>query len=392
MKEESSKVSPKVLIVTIVILFGVVGYFAFFNKDDIPVISTPESKIYVAMVELEEKEITLNIGDEKELTAKITPDNATNKKVTWISNNDTVVKVDTNGKITGLSAGRAIITVKTDDSNRTDTCTVRVVDQNNVSSNNVDAIGVSLSKSSLSMLKGDSYHLVATIKPVDATNKSVIWSSSNENIVTVDNNGKIMAKETGKATITVKTKDGGKTATCQITVFAEAIPVTGVVLNRSEVTLLKGDSVTLSAKLTPDNATNNNVTWTSSRPEVAKVDENGVVTGLKAGKTTITVKTKDGNKTDKCEITVENITVDVEEITLNTEELTMTLNETKQLTATITPANATNKKIRWTTSDKMIAKVDDTGKITPVNIGKVMITAEASNGKKTAKCVVTITR
>ena len=392
MKEESSKVSPKVLIVTIVILFGVVGYFAFFNKDDIPVISTPESKIYVAMVELEEKEITLNIGDEKELTAKITPDNATNKKVTWISNNDTVVKVDTNGKITGLSVGRAIITVKTDDSNRTDTCTVRVVDQNNVSSNNVDAIGVSLSKSSLSMLKGDSYHLVATIKPVNATNKSVIWSSSNENIVTVDNNGKIMAKETGKATITVKTKDGGKTATCQITVFAEAIPVTGVVLNRSEVTLLKGDSVTLSAKLTPDNATNNNVTWTSSRPEVAKVDENGVVTGLKAGKTTITVKTKDGNKTDKCEITVENITVDVEEITLNTEELTMTLNETKQLTATITPANATNKKIRWTTSDKMIAKVDDTGKITPVNIGKVLITAEASNGKKTAKCVVTITR
>ena len=392
MKEESSKVSPKVLIVTIVILFGVVGYFAFFNKDDIPVISTPESKIYVAMVELEEKEITLNIGDEKELTAKITPDNATNKKVTWISNNDTVVKVDTNGKITGLSVGRAIITVKTDDSNRTDTCTVRVVDQNNVSSNNVDAIGVSLSKSSLSMLKGDSYHLVATIKPVNATNKSVIWSSSNENIVTVDNNGKIMAKETGKATITVKTKDGGKTATCQITVFAEAIPVTGVVLNRSEVTLLKGDSVTLSAKLTPDNATNNNVTWTSSRPEVAKVNENGVVTGLKAGKTTITVKTKDGNKTDKCEITVENITVDVEEITLNTEELTMTLNETKQLTATITPANATNKKIRWTTSDKMIAKVDDTGKITPVNIGKVLITAEASNGKKTAKCVVTITR
>lgn len=392
MKEESSKVSPKVLIVTIVILFGVVGYFAFFNKDDIPVISTPESKIYVAMVELEEKEITLNIGDEKELTAKITPDNATNKKVTWISNNDTVVKVDTNGKITGLSVGRAIITVKTDDSNRTDTCTVRVVDQNNVSSNNVDAIGVSLSKSSLSMLKGDSYHLVATIKPVNATNKSVIWSSSNENIVTVDNNGKIMAKETGKATITVKTKDGGKTATCQITVFAEAIPVTGVVLNRSEVTLLKGDSVTLSAKLTPDNATNNNVTWTSSRPEVAKVDENGLVTGLKAGKTTIMVKTKDGNKTDKCEITVENITVDVEEIKLNTEELTMTLNETKQLTATITPANATNKKIRWTTSDKMIAKVDDTGKITPVNIGQVLITAEASNGKKTAKCVVTITR
>ena len=392
MKEEGSKVSPKVLIVTIVILFGVVGYFAFFNKDDIPVISTPESKIYVSMVEFEEKEITLNIGDEKELVAKITPNNATNKKVTWVSNNDTVVKVDTNGKVTGLSAGRAIITVKTEDSNKTDTCTVRVVDPNSPSTTNVDAIGVSLSKSSLSMLKGDSYRLVATIKPSDATNKSIMWSSSNESIVTVDNNGKLMAKEAGKATITVKTKDGGKTATCQITVFAEAIPVTGVVLNRSEVTLLKGESVTISARLTPENATNNNVTWTSSRPEVAKVDENGVVTGLKAGKTTIKVKTKDGNKTDKCEITVENITIDVEEITLDKEELTMTLNETKKLTATITPTNATNKNIKWTTSDKMIAKVDDTGKITPVSIGQVMITAEAGNGKKVAKCVVTITR
>ena len=357
MKEEGSKVSPKVLIVTIVILFGVVGYFAFFNKDDIPVISTPESKIYVSMVEFEEKEITLNIGDEKELVAKITPNNATNKKVTWVSNNDTVVKVDTNGKVTGLSAGRAIITVKTEDSNKTDTCTVRVVDPNSPSTTNVDAIGVSLSKSSLSMLKGDSYRLVATIKPSDATNKSIMWSSSNESIVTVDNNGKLMAKEAGKATITVKTKDGGKTATCQITVFAEAIPVTGVVLNRSEVTLLKGESVTISARLTPENATNNNVTWTSSRPEVAKVDENGVVTGLKAGKTTIKVKTKDGNKTDKCEITVENITIDVEEITLDKEELTMTLNETKKLTATITPTNATNKNIKWTTSDKMIANL-----------------------------------
>ena len=162
---------------------------------------------------------------------------------------------------------------------------------------------VSLSKSSITLTEGDKETLTATVLPANATDKTVEWSTSDATIASVSS-GIVTAVKAGTATITVKTKDGGKTATCAVTVNAKVIAVTDVTLNKTELTLTEGDSETLTATVKPDDATDKTISWSTSDATVASVDDNGKVTAIKAGTATITVKTKDGGKTATCKITV----------------------------------------------------------------------------------------
>ena len=168
---------------------------------------------------------------------------------------------------------------------------------------NYKVTGVSLNKDSLTIDVGCSETLTAAITPDNATNKNVTWSSDNQNVATVDANGNVTAVGAGTAQITVTTADGSFTDTCQVTVNAATVPVTGVTLDKAELTLTEGGSETLVATITPDNAANKTVTWTSSNPSVATVN-NGEVTAVSAGEATITVTTADGGFTDTCEVTV----------------------------------------------------------------------------------------
>ncbi len=161
--------------------------------------------------------------------------------------------------------------------------------------------GVSLSPETLTLEAGDSATLTATVTPENAEDKTVTWSSDNENVAKVEG-GKVTAVGIGSTTIKATAQDGsGKYATCEVTVTQ---PVTGVTLDQTSLTLTEGDSETLSATVEPSNATNQNVTWSSSDPSVATV-ANGVVTAVGAGTATITVTTEDGDFTATCEVTVE---------------------------------------------------------------------------------------
>ena len=167
----------------------------------------------------------------------------------------------------------------------------------------VSVTGVTLDQAELSLYTGESKTLIATVQPSDATIQNVTWESSNTEVATVDANGKVTAEGEGEATITVTTADGGKTATCAVTVTAAPVPVSGVSLNKDSTSLTVGDTETLTATVAPDNATNRAVTWASSNPSVAKV-ENGVVTALACGTAVITATTQDGNHTATCAVTV----------------------------------------------------------------------------------------
>ena len=247
---------------------------------------------------------------------------------------------------------------------------------------------VYLNATSMELTEGESATLVATISPNDAENKTVIWSSSNLSIASVSN-GKVTALKAGKATITVKTEDGGKTATCEVTVNAKVYPVTGVTLDKTSATLTEGDELTLTATVNPDNATNKNVTWTSSNGTVASVS-NGKVTALKAGKTTITVKTEDGGKTATCEVTVNAKVYPVTSVLLYKTSVEMTEGDELTLTATVIPDNATNKNVTWSSSDSTVATVSN-GKVRALKSGKVIITAKAEGGNKQATCEIKVT-
>lgn len=178
----------------------------------------------------------------------------------------------------------------------------------------VHVTGVSVSPATLSLVEGTSDQLRATVTPSDAANKSVSWTSSATAIATVDNTGKVTAVSAGTATITVKTADGGKTATCAVTVTTKVIPVTGISIEEGATAEVEeGKTVTLTAKVQPDNATDKTVTWTSSNKAIATVAD-GVVTGVAAGQAVITAKA--GDKEATCTVTVKRPAVALEAIDL----------------------------------------------------------------------------
>lgn len=139
---------------------------------------------------------------------------------------------------------------------------------------------------------GNTLTLKATVLPADATDKSIEWSSNKEDVASVDANGKVTAKGNGTATITVTTKDQGKTATCSIIV---AQYVTEIKLSKTFLTLNEGQEQTVTATVNPDNAADKSLTWTSSDESIAKVDVNGKVTAVSKGSTTIKVTANDGS-------------------------------------------------------------------------------------------------
>lgn len=251
--------------------------------------------VLVETVSLSETTLTLVEGETKILTAEIAPANAEDQSVTWSTNDKSVVTVE-DGTVTAIKAGEATVTATANDKGGAKAeCKVTVT------AAKVAVTGVSLNHTSLTVAAGGNAKLTATVAPTNATNKSVTWSSSDEAIATVDSEGNVTVKSAGTATITVTTKDRGKTATCTVTV---GIPVTKVSLKLTFLTLTKGKSAKLTAKVAPANATNKNVTWSSSDGAIATVDSEGNVTANAAGTATITVTTEDGNKAAECKVTV----------------------------------------------------------------------------------------
>ena len=258
---------------------------------------------------------------------------------------------------------------------------IATIDENG---ENVSVTEVSLNKNAMELTVEGSETLTATVKPDDATDKNVTWSSSDETVAKVDNDGKVTAVSAGKATITAKA--GEVTVTCSVTVAEKNVSVTEVSLNKTTLELTVEGSETLTATVKPDDATDKNVTWSSSDETVAKVDNDGKVTAVSAGKATITAKA--GEVTVTCSVTVAEKNVSVTEVSLNKNTLELAVEESETLTATVKPDNATDKTVTWSSSDEKVAKVDNSGKVTAVSAGTATITAKA--GEVTATCTVTV--
>ena len=168
----------------------------------------------------------------------------------------------------------------------------------------VHVSSVTLDKTTLELIEGDTHTLIATVSPSDASNKRVSWESSNTAVASVSDEGLVTAIKAGTATITATTIDGGKTATCRVTIKAKTIPVESVTLDKATLELIEGDTHTLIATVSPSDASNKRVSWESSNTAVASVSDEGLVTAIKAGTATITATTIDGGKTATCSVTI----------------------------------------------------------------------------------------
>lgn len=319
----------------------------------------------VTSITLDKTSLSMKVGETETITATVNPDNATDKTVTWGSSDVSVATV-ADGRVTAKKSGEATITAKS--GSCIAECKVTIT---------VSTETVTLDKTTLSLDVGESVQLTATVKPDDATDKNVSWTSSDESVVKVDN-GKVSALKFGKATITAKC--GGKAAECAVTV---TVPTGSVILDKTSLTLAVGETAQLTATVKPDDATDKNVTWASSDESVVKV-ANGKVTAVKSGNATVTAQC--GGKTAKCIVTV---IVPVTSITLDKSSLTMAVGETSVLTATIKPDNATDKTISWSSSDPSVVKVGN-GKLTALKMGTAVVSVIAANFS--ASCSVTVNK
>ena len=250
---------------------------------------------------------------------------------------------------------------------------------------------VTLDTTTLALAPGATRKLTAMVKPDNADDKTVKWSSSDTAVVMVDNDGTVGAIKTGTATITAKS--GDKTATCLVTVSETAvvnpdspIAVDSITLSTTTLTIEPGKMRTLTATVTPSNAEDKIVTWSSSDEKVATVSDDGTVTAHAEGTATITAKA--GGKEATCTIAVKPILIAVKSVSLNMTILTLTSGETGKLTATVTPSDADDSTVAWSSSNADVATVGNDGTVTAIKAGKATITAQA--GDITAECAVSV--
>lgn len=335
--------------------------------------SCEEPVVTVSSITLNSTALDMTEGDSYRLTATVLPDNATDKTVIWSSSNASIASVE-DGVVTAVKEGAATITVASKDGGARAACEVMVA------AKVIDVESITLSQKEATITVGESLTLKATVLPENATDKTVTWTSNNTSVATVSD-GVVKAVGAGSASITATA--GGKNATCTITVKEAVIAVTSVTLSKTSLSLLEGEKATLTATVSPSDATDKTVTWTSSNEKVMTVYD-GTVTAVKAGTATVTATA--GDKSATCEVQV-SAKVPVSEVVLDIKKLTIEVGQTETLTATVLPDNATDKTVRWTSSDDDIATVRG-GQVTGVGEGTATITATA--GEKSANCLVTV--
>lgn len=332
----------------------------------------------VGGVRLNTAEMNLQIGKTQKMTATVIPEYARNKNVSWATSNSSVATVDQNGNVRGVGPGTCEIVVETEEGARRAHCIVHVT---------VPVTGVTLTPQTASVYTTKTLKLSATVSPANATNKQLVWTSDKPTVASVSSAGVVTGVGSGSAIITVKTVDGGYHASCVISVFKK-VEVTGISISATSRSLYVGNTFQLKANVEPTTATFPQITWKSDNPAVATVDQFGLVRAVGVGTTYISAASDDNPFiVKKCKITSG---IQATGVTLNATSVELYETATKMLVPTITPANATNKKVIWSSSDPSVASVNVDGVVTAVSQGTAVITCTTQDSSRTAKCTVKV--
>jgi len=310
-----------------------------------------------------------------QLYATLVPASAEDQEIIWRSTNTSVATVDKNGIVTLKKSGQTAIIVSSKiDSTITAICNLEVTKS---------VTGVKLDKSAHEMFVGETFRITYTISPTGASNAQVVWSSSNSSVASVDQSGLVTAKGVGTTVIMVKTKDGGFTAICTINVGRVA---TAVKLDVTTLVMNTGDYYYLEATLTPADSTEKTVMYESSDTKVAVVSKKGKVTAKGAGACVIMAKTKSGSMA-YCAVTVMQGVTGLE---LGENILEIAVGEEYEMDVNILPKTATNKNVKWVSSNEEVFTVDEEGELLGIAGGVAVLTCTSEEGSFMAFCVVTV--
>ena len=343
---------------------------------------------YDAIVDIKAKSIEFSNSSYKitdtaqtpSFTPKILPENTANKNVTWKSSDTSIATVSSGGVIKAVSNGTCKIIATTKDGTNLSASMDVIVD--------IKAKSVALDKTSLKITSKNSINkLVATVTPSQA-NQKVAWSSSNGNIAKVDSKGRVTPVSNGTCKIIATTTDGTNiTASCDVTVDVKF--VTGISLDFNSYTITNANQTPVfNPNITPSDAENKNVRWSSSNTKVATVSSSGVIKAAGNGTCKITATTTDGTNLSASF----NITVNIKATKITLDKTNINLTNEKycdKITAKIEPSEASDK-VKYTSSNEKVAKVKEDGTVIAVGKGNCIITATTTDGTNLcAKCNVT---
>ena len=318
----------------------------------------------VESITLEPTSLVLVEGNSQQLTATVLPTFASTKDIEWSSSAPDIATVSATGLVTALKSGNCVITAAAvDGSGVTATCPVTVT-ENPVTS-------VTLNRSTATLKATETVQLSGSVLPANASNKNLVWTTSDENIATVSESGLVTAVAVGEVTITATSQSTPDiSATCRVSVVPT--PVASITLSQTSVSLKATETVSLTATVAPETATVKDVTWTSDNPKVATVDENGVITAVAVGEAVITATATDGSGVfNTVKVQVEPIYA--ESITIVAEgSTTLRDGETVQLRAVFVPENTTDKRVTWDAGTEINSTIDENGLFTAGSVPRLV--------------------
>ncbi len=350
-----------------------------YTKDGIPLVRNANIKVIDAPIPVES--ITLNpveyelfIGQTYTVTPVFTPENATNKDVTYQSTDPSVATVDEKGVVTGIASGSAVIICRTVDGGHIASSTFKVI----------QGVSLELTPSVREIALGKTFKIKTKVLP-EGSDTTMTWESSNTKIATVTQKGKVRGVKKGKCTITCTLVKYNVKATCQVTV---ATLRTTIKLNKSKIRMGKGETYKLKATVWSNNTNNPKVKWKTSNWRIASINQKGKVKAKKLGIATITATTKDKIKAKaRCKVQVIRR---AKSLRIEPNYAVCYIGGTTKLTAVVKPKNASIKAVSWKSSDPNIAKVEG-GTVRGLAEGTVTITATAKDGSgKTATCLLKV--
>ena len=320
------------------------------------------------------KNIYTYVGEQIPLETRLFPTDAVNKNISYESNNEEVVTIE-GTKAIAKKYGNAMIVAYSYDRTFKDTCNVQVYEH-------TESVKIEERKT---IKIGEKAKISANTIPLNTTDNQLLFSSANKQIVEVNDNGEIVGMSKGVTLVTAKSKDGGHTAECVVTVTQS---VEQVQLSEHRIEVNKGDSRQLNATILPSNADNKTLQWSSSDWQIVRVDEYGFIEAVNSGTAYVKAVSMDNpTAMDSCLVIVSQ---PVEGITLDYATYTFkAIGESLQLTATLSPENATNKEVQWKSSNESVCIVSN-GTVVALGYGTAVIIATSVDGGYMATCVITV--
>jgi len=365
------------IVIMIIIVFIVLTILSNFKLIRLPWIDYPET------LSLSQSEIVLKKDNNYHLTSTVYPTQIPHGKIIYSSSDPSVVTVnELTGYIEAKKNGVVKITAKLEDyGDIYDTCDVIVSD------NVVFIEKITVNNETINMLEGKEQNLAFTYEPNSASVHNFIYSSSDEDVVKVDANGKMTAVKKGTAIITITDKMSDVSATQTVNVF-ENQTIEKIEVSNDDVTLVVDGTIQLYASVKPSNA-NQRITWSSVDEKIATVTSGGLVTGVNYGETKIIATAVDGTNAI-VNVKVQDKTRAVEGVSINQNDFSLDVGKTKRLTVKITPSNATDQKVSWSSNNPNIVTVNNNGDVKGIAPGTATITVKTISGGFTASVNVTV--